>query len=349
MKHAKQNLKKRNLNVQSLKGPDFKDPIVAEGRALKRQNLPAGLWVVATPIGNLEDMTPRALGALFGADKILCEDTRRAAALLGALCQKGEEMGKSVNREYMKRLFRLDAHTSDRASLAKWMACLREGESLALISDAGTPGVSDPGAELVSWCREEGVPVLPLPGPSAVTAFLSASGLIGTQFAFRGFFPRDGGVRKQEVQRVLSSGDGCIEIYFESPGRLISAFEFWSETAGSLAASVKCSAVKELTKIHERFFFGTLIEVLDQLKVEIAKEGERGEWCFAVQYSPVRVRGLVGEGEVGKDGEPGWKKALKCLLSCGVSVSDAVAEVKVVYEVPKKQCYDEALRIRSEK
>lgn len=324
---------------------------------LNRQYLPPGLWVVATPIGNLQDLSPRATEVLFQADKILCEDTRRAATLLGALCQKGEEAGQLVNREYMKRLFRLDAHTSDAVHLSKWMDALRAGEALALITDAGTPAVSDPGAELVAECRRQGVAVTPVPGPSAVTAFLSACGLTGTCFSFRGFFPREKKDREREVQRVLAQGDGCIEIWFDAPPRLVSSLEYWRSAAGAEVTAVQCSAAKELTKIHEKFFFGTLAEVETAVREEIAKEGERGEWCFAVQYTRVHRDGAQksasqqreGDREGGEESQGGWKMTLRSLLACGVSVSDAVAEVKGSYQLQKRVVYEEALRLKPQK
>ena len=145
----------------------------------KRRDLPQGLWVVATPIGNLGELSERARGALAQADAIYCEDTRRTGALLTAVGISG------------KSLRRLDAHSGARA-VEDAVARLESGESFAYVSDAGTPAISDPGSALVAAARARGVRVTPVAGPSAVAALLSVSGFEGTAFVFRGFFPQIG-------------------------------------------------------------------------------------------------------------------------------------------------------------
>src|SRR4051812_7937426 len=139
----------------------------------KRQELPAGLWVVATPIGNLGDLSPRAAQALGEADVILCEDTRRTGTLLAAAGIESEA-----------RLRRMDAHASER-EVARAVGDLRDGKRLALVTDAGTPSISDPGARLVQAAHEAGIQVTPIPGASAPAALLSAAGFTETSFVFR--------------------------------------------------------------------------------------------------------------------------------------------------------------------
>lgn len=289
----------------------------------KRQVLPSslapkGLWVVATPIGNLDDLSPRAKLALQSADAILCEDTRRTAGLLSALGLK-------------TRLERMDAFASE-SRIDSFVARMVEGESFAYVTDAGTPAVSDPGASLVRRAREAGVTITPIPGPSAVIALLSVSGLEKTAFVFRGFFPRKQAERKAELELTLSTSVADVFIWFESPRRIADAL---SEIAGFFEdrpEKTSLFAGKELTKIHESFFWGTAREVADQVRDEIEREGERGEWCFLLSL----------EGRP-KEESSDWVKALHCLLDAGVSASEAARQVSQHFGAGKKEVYEKAL------
>jgi len=200
------------------------------------------LALVATPIGNLGDITPRAVSCLRAADAVLAEDTRRARALLSHLGIEG------------KRVERFDAH-AERADVERWVARLLAGQHLALLSDAGTPVVSDPGATLVRACAAAAVPVTPIPGASAVMAAVAASGLGSTGFRFLGFLPRSGGARSRALELVQATAEAVV--LFESPRRLGDTLADLGRTMPGRQAVV----ARELTKIHEELVRGTVAEL----------------------------------------------------------------------------------------
>jgi 16S rRNA (cytidine1402-2'-O)-methyltransferase len=198
------------------------------------------LFIVATPIGNLEDITRRALDTLRTCDRVLAEDTRRTRHLLTRFGIGG------------KRLERLDAHARE-PEVARAVAALGAGENVALVTDAGTPAVSDPGAALVGAAIEAGIRVVPIPGPSAVLAALVASGLAGDgRFRFLGFLPRDGASRRDAI--ALASGTPEPVVLFESANRTAAALRDLAEATPDRRACV----ARELTKVHEELTRGTL-------------------------------------------------------------------------------------------
>ncbi|MSP25306.1 MAG: 16S rRNA (cytidine(1402)-2'-O)-methyltransferase [Myxococcales bacterium] len=205
------------------------------------------LRVVATPIGNLEDLTPRAVRAFTEASVILAEDTRRARQLLTHLGIAG------------KRIARLDAH-AERFAVARWVELVRTGARIAMVSDAGTPGVSDPGAAVVRAAAELGLTVESIPGASAVIAALAASGMPADRFRFFGFLPRKGGARRSAIAELLATEETVV--FFEAPQR---AARTLAELA-SLAPERGACVARELTKMHEELVRGTLAEV--SLRVE---------------------------------------------------------------------------------
>ncbi len=204
---------------------------------------PAALYLVATPIGNLGDVTARALEVLRAADVIAAEDTRRTAKLLAHFAIE------------KKRVVSLHAHSTER-DVERLVADLREGRSVALCTDAGTPQVSDPGDALVRAAIAEGIPVVPLPGPSAVLAALAGSGLgTGAGFRFAGFLPRGGPERALALRRIADDPDPVV--LFEAKGRI-------EGTLADLAAATperRACVARELTKVHEEFVRGTLAEL----------------------------------------------------------------------------------------
>lgn len=203
---------------------------------------PGALYLVATPIGNLDDLTRRAEACLRDADRILAEDTRRTRALLSHL------------GILKKRIERFDAHAGP-SVIAEALAALGQGEALVLVTDAGTPSVSDPGAALARAAVEAGFPIIPIPGPSATLAALTGAALGDGAFRFLGFLPRDGSERTKVVERVVTTPE--VVVLFESPHRL-------TQTLQELAVlQPRRSAViaRELTKIHEEFRRGTLAEL----------------------------------------------------------------------------------------
>jgi 16S rRNA (cytidine1402-2'-O)-methyltransferase len=212
------------------------------------------LYLVATPIGNLEDISLRALRILKEVDLIACEDTRRTARLLN---------------HYGIRTPRESHHEHNEAShTRRILALLREGKSVALVSDAGTPLLSDPGYALVSACREAGIPVAPIPGASASVAALTASGLPADSFFFAGFLPSRRSLRKKRLQEIASVP--ATLVFYEAPHRLLAMLEDAIEALGERRA---CCA-RELTKVHEEWLRGTLPEILAALRGRPQVQGE---------------------------------------------------------------------------
>lgn len=290
---------------------------------------PGKLWVVATPIGNLEDFSPRGRATLEQAHTVLCEDTRQGAKLISAL---------GVSKS-MSRLERLDAHVTD-GKLQAWSRRMLQGESFALITDAGTPAISDPGSRLVAIAREEGVEVIPVPGPSAVPTLLSVAGFEETAFTFRGFFPRKDADQRQELLAASRSELSRVYVWFESPQRIEGSLR----TIAEVDPSVLIFAAKELTKLHEKSFRGAALEVSEAVSGEINREGPRGEWVFAVRFSPIEVEKVSGR-EVSEDSI----KALHCLIDAGVAASEAARQVSHHFGAHKKTIYDAALKISGKK
>lgn len=255
------------------------------------------LALIATPIGNLGDITSRAIDALASADRLLAEDTRRARALLNHL----GIAGKPVDR--------LDAHT-ERQRLGRWIERLQAGERLALVTDAGTPLVADPGAELVRAAAAAGVSVTPIPGPSAVMAALAASGLVTGPFWFVGFLPRSGAGRRRAMARIGATEEAVV--LFESPRRV-------SKMLAELAAQMpdrEAVLAREMTKIHEEFIRGTVAQVAAAL----CPEACRGEMTLVLGPASAPVERAVAD-----DGE--LDRLLAALVADGLRPKEAAKVV----------------------
>ncbi|HEY8755556.1 MAG TPA: 16S rRNA (cytidine(1402)-2'-O)-methyltransferase [Candidatus Dormibacteraeota bacterium] len=222
---------------------------------------PGVLHVVATPIGNLEDITLRALRVLRECDAVVAEDTRRTRQLLTA---------HGVARE----LLSLPAHAETRRVPAL-VDRLVAGESLALCTDAGTPVVSDPGAMLVRAARRAGVTVVPVPGPSALTAALAGSGLRGDRVCFLGFLPRSPGKLRRSIETGLLT-DATVA-FFESPLRLARTLTLIAPSCGERPVVV----ARELTKVHETFHTGTAASLAESF----AAHPPRGECTVLIGAS----------------------------------------------------------------
>ena len=215
------------------------------------------LYIVATPIGNLDDITLRAIRTLREADVIACEDTRHTQTLLTHLEITG------------KRLIACHAH-NEAASSQGIIALLSQGLSVAYCSDAGTPGVSDPGSRLVRAVRSAGFEVVPIPGASASVTLISASGLSGKTFTFEGFLSPKSGRRKNRLKELLAREEAFI--VYESPFRIL-------KTLGELRDLDDTRHLvlgREMTKAFEQFIYGTPSEVISQLKVV------KGEFALVV-------------------------------------------------------------------
>jgi len=219
------------------------------------------LYVVATPIGNLEDITLRALRVLRECDCVVAEDSRRTRVLLSA-------------HDIRKPIVSLPAHDEARRVPAI-MERLARGEQVALCTDAGTPAVSDPGAALVRAAREAGAAVIPLPGASAVLAALAGSGLPADSFCFLGFLPRTPGKLRRSLEAALVGGRTLV--FFESPQRLARTLRLAAPLLGARTVTV----ARELTKIHETFHSGTAGELAEQFTDAPA----RGECTILVSNS----------------------------------------------------------------
>jgi 16S rRNA (cytidine1402-2'-O)-methyltransferase len=200
------------------------------------------LYVVATPLGNLGDLTFRGAELLKTVPVVAAEDTRRTRQLLNHL-------------DAHPRLLSFHAHSPESRS-AEILAELERGRDVALVSDAGTPVISDPGAELVAEVRRRGYPVVPIPGLTAVATALSASGLSGDRYLFLGFVPRKGKERAQLLERA--AGEGWSVVFYEAPNRLVDLLADLEKVAGSDRQVV---VARELTKLHEEIRSGTLSEL----------------------------------------------------------------------------------------
>ncbi len=208
------------------------------------------LFILATPIGNLEDITLRALRTLKEADVIYAEDTRVTAKLL-------------ARYEIKKPVYRLD-EAKEIAKAKEVIARLEAGESVVYVSDAGTPGISDPGVRLVAAVREAGFQPVAIPGPSALTAALSIAGVDTTEFVFLGFLPHKKG--RQTALKALAA-EPRTQVFYESTHRIMKFLEELDEAIGDRGVTV----LRELTKMHEEVLSGTAYELKARLETGVAK------------------------------------------------------------------------------
>ena len=249
------------------------------------------LYVVATPLGHLGDLSERAASVLRGVNLVAAEDTRRARVLLERAQAK-------------PRVLSYHAH-SPPSRAESLIDSLLGGESVALLADAGTPTVSDPGVELVRRAHEVGVPVATVPGPSAVTAALSISGLPADRYTFLGFLPRKGRDRRALVQHVATAP--WTTVLFEAPGRLVRLLHDLAQACGP---ERRAAVARELTKVHEELKSGTLSD----LEVYYEESPPRGEVTVLIAGTPSpaapapdeqtvrdRARELLGEGMTRRD------------------------------------------------
>jgi 16S rRNA (cytidine1402-2'-O)-methyltransferase len=267
------------------------------------------LYVVGTPIGNLEDITLRALRVLKEVDIIACEDTRQTQKLL-------------THYAISTRTISYHEHNEVERS-AELVEEMQRGASVALVSDAGMPAVSDPGYRLISRAIESGVTVVPIPGPSAFLSALVGSGFPGESFCFRGFLPAKPGERRTVLREIRNSSTTLI--FYEAPHRIVATLEDVVEILGPARQIV---IARELTKVHEEFMRASAADVLEDLKQRDAVKGEitlliaRAD----VSESPIgsspgvreRVRQIMKEDQIDE------KAALKKLAKeRGVSKSEA--------------------------
>ncbi|HOU91465.1 MAG TPA: 16S rRNA (cytidine(1402)-2'-O)-methyltransferase [Polyangiaceae bacterium] len=266
----------------------------------------ATLFVVGTPIGNLDDLTLRAAETLRRVPHVAAEDTRRTRALLSHLGAHG------------RALHALDANASDRA-VAGVVARLVAGEDVALVTDAGMPAVSDPGARLVAAAAAAGAAVRVVPGPSALTAAVAVSGLVEGPFWFAGFLPRKGGKRRDALERIARSGEPVV--LFESPQRTAASLADLAARQPARPAAV----CRELTKVHEAIERGTLAELA-------ARAEWRGEVVIVLGPGAlVPAPSTAGEAEV--------RAAVRRRLEQGESVREVAAALAAETGRPRRELY----------
>jgi len=225
------------------------------------------LFVVATPIGNLKDITLRALEVLKECDVILCENIERAKKLLSFYKIEG------------KNLIRYHQHSKLKET-KKILNLLKEGKNLALVCDAGTPGISDPGGKLIDFLyqnlKEDELKIVPVPGPCAITTFLSVSGIFADRFLFLGFLPKKK-KRKKFLERILEGKEP--KIFFESPFRILKTLKEINQMAKEKNIKIFAIVGKELTKFHEKIYRGNLEEVIEELQ----KDEIKGEYIVCLK------------------------------------------------------------------
>ncbi len=259
------------------------------------------LYVVATPIGNLEDMTRRAERILSEADLVACEDTRRTRALLSHLGIK-----KPLQSYYEPR---------EQERTPRIIEILKQGKNVALVTDGGTPAISDPGYRLVSKAWEEGIPVIPVPGPSALIAALSAAGLPTDRVSFIGFVPRRKEARRRELAGLATRPDTLV--FYESPRRAAAFLQDALDVLGDREAVI----FREISKAFEERFYGNLGKLLEKLEgseikgeVTILVRGKQADETLPEDVLRQRIAARLAEGTSVKDlaaelaAETGWSK-----------------------------------------
>ncbi|KAM0035508.1 putative 16S rRNA (cytidine(1402)-2'-O)-methyltransferase [Helianthus debilis subsp. tardiflorus] len=279
----------------------------------KQGNLKSGLYLVGTPIGNLEDITLRALRVLKSADVILAEDTRHSGKLL---------------QHYSIKTPLLSYHKFNEAQREQSiLKRLIDGEIIALISDAGTPGISDPGSELAKLCVEANISVIPIPGPCAFVAALSASGLSTDEFSFVGFLPKNASARRERL--MVSANEAATQIFYVPPHKLSQFLEESSDIFGDLR---RCVMAREITKMHEEFWRGTLGEA----KSAFLDRQPKGEITFLIEGKRFCEDETPSEAQL--------ENELGALISNGHSLSTAVKLVAAGSSMKRKTIYSLALR-----
>jgi 16S rRNA (cytidine1402-2'-O)-methyltransferase len=278
--------------------------------------LAPGLYLVATPIGNLEDITLRALRVLRQADRIACEDTRQTQKLLNHFGISTPTVSYHLHNELSRS--------------EELLTQLRAGARIAVVSDAGTPGIADPGAEIASAAIAAGIPVFPIPGANAATSALIASGLSAETFLFHGFLPAKPGQRRTLLE-ALKRGD-VTHIFYESPHRILDTL---TDVVTVFGPAQHFVLARELTKLHEEFLRGTAAGLLATLS---ARDQIRGEFVLLFTLPELAVEPVVQS--IGE--------AVRLLMrSDSLTEMDALKRVARERGIGKSEAYRELQRSRS--
>ncbi|MDF2388314.1 16S rRNA (cytidine(1402)-2'-O)-methyltransferase [Nostoc ellipsosporum NOK] len=274
---------------------------------------PGTLYVVGTPIGNLEDMTFRAVRILQTVDLIAAEDTRHTGKLL---------------QHFQVKTPQVSYHEHNRSSrIPELLEHLGNGKAIAVVSDAGMPGISDPGYELVKACIAAGITVVPIPGASAVITALSAAGLPTDRFVFEGFLPAKGQQRREHLESLQTESRTLI--FYESPHRLRETLQDLAEVWGSDRQIV---LARELTKFYEEFWRGTIAEAIAHYN----QRDPQGEYTLLVAGTLPSQTQLT---------EEELKAELQHLISQGISRSQASRQLAKFTSLPRRQIYQLALSL----
>ncbi len=282
--------------------------------ASARREPPGALVVVATPIGNLADLSPRATEALATAGVICCEDTRHTGRLL-------EHAGVRAHR-----LLALHAH-NEVEQVGTVLDLIAAGTQVALVSDAGTPVISDPGGRLVAAVVEAGFDVTVVPGPSAALVALAVSGLDVSRFRFEGFLPRKGTERRGRLAEVAAAP--CPSVVFEAPNRVAKTLADLRDACGGERRVV---VARELTKLHEEVWRGRVDEACERA----AEKEPRGEHVLVVDGAPARSRPTSAEA----------REAILRLVTAGIDLRDATTAVEELLGIAHRVAYEAALGLR---
>lgn len=282
---------------------------------MQKDIMASALYVVATPIGNLADISLRALDVLRAADTVACEDTRHARHLLD-------------HHDIKAPLLAVHQHNEQQAA-AKLIAALADGKRIALISDAGTPGVSDPGARTVAAVRAAGHRVIPIPGASAAITALSASGLADEQFHFVGFLPAKVGARRTALEKLAAIEAALV--FYEAPHRVVETVD---DLLAGLGGEREIVIARELTKLFEQIVRLPLADAPAWLQADSNRQ--RGEFVLIVS-GPAPREGLDAEAE----------RVLKTLLA-ELPTKQAAKLAAEITGVGKNELYQRALKIKDE-
>ena len=279
--------------------------------------LAPGLYLVATPIGNLEDITLRALRVLKSVDRIACEDTRQTAKLLHHFGIGTPTVSYHQHNE--------------NARSTELMEVLRAGGRIAVVSDAGMPGIADPGATIAAEAVAAGVTVYPIPGANAALSALIASGLSAESFSFHGFLPAKEGQRRSSLEelraRIAAEPEGATHIFYEAPHRIVDTL---IDVVAVLGPAHRVALARELTKLHEEFLRGSAKDILDELR---RRPNIRGEMV------------LLLDGKLA-EGQPAAEVSLAAevnawMRSENLSESDALKRVAKSRGIGKSEAYRE--------
>jgi len=304
----------------TMQDPALSGPLAPDSEPSHDKPLAPGLYLVATPIGNLEDITLRALRVLRSVDRIACEDTRQTAKLLGHFGIRTPTVSYHAHNE------------NSRAS--ELIEALKSGGRIAVVSDAGMPGIADPGATIATDAIREGISVFPIPGANAALSALIASGLPSENFAFHGFLPSKEGQRRTALEALsvtmMPPKEQATHILYETPHRILDAL---TDIVAVFGPAQPVVLARELTKLHEEFLRGTAAELLATLSARPSIRGEMVLLLGPTSTTTETTTSLVAE--------------VSALIASGLSEKDALKQAAKSRNIGKSEAYREWQRSQS--